>query len=137
MTWIITITIALVLTLALAAIAGFARAAARAGKAPQPSHAIPAGDIGVAALTCHPGWEPAYILDATTIGGNLIIRTAAPDGRQTGLVIPACVPEALVSMSSLLALDGTPLTAEALASAITASRAGTIIAIRASKETLS
>lgn len=119
------------LALALAAVTGLARAAARAGKAPQPSGApIPAGDIGVAALSCQPGWEPAYVLDATVAGGRLIIRTAAPDGRQTGLVLPADNPAALASVSSLLALDDTPLDVTAIASSITASRAGTIIAIR-------
>lgn len=135
MIWIAVVSPAL---LALVAVAGLARAAARAGAAPQPPSApIPAGDIGTAALSCRPGWEPAYILGATVTGGRLIILTAAPDGRQTGLVIPAGVPAALASVSSLLALDGAPLTAEALAASITASRAGTAIAIRTSEEDLS
>lgn len=131
MIWII---IAPALALALAA-AGFARAAAKARTAPQPSNTtIPAGDIGPACLACQPGWESAHILDATVAYGSLIIRTAAPDGRQTGLVLPADAPAALASVSSLVALDGTPITAEALASAITASRVGTVIAIRTAQE---
>lgn len=124
--------------LSLVAVAVLARAAARASKAPQPTNAtIPCGDIGGAALSCRPGWEPAYILDATVAAGRLIIRTAGPDGKQTGLVLPAGVPAALASVSSLLALDDTPLDASALASSITAGRAGTIIAIRTAKEELS
>ena len=135
MIWII---IAPALALALVAAALFARAAARANKAPQPSGApILAGDIGPACLACLPGWEPAYILDATVAGGNFIIRTSVPGGKQTGLVLPADVPEALASMSSLLALDDTPVTAEALASAVTVCRAGTVIAIRSTQEALS
>ena len=135
MIWIAVVSPAL---LTLVTVAALARAAARASKAPQPTNAtIPCGDIGVAALSCRPGWEPAYILDATAADGRLIIRTTAPDGGQTGLVLPADVPAALAAVSSLLALDDTPLDASALASAITTSRAGTIIAIRTTKEELS
>lgn len=118
--------------LAVVAVAGFARAAARPAPAPQPtSSPIPAGDIGVAALACRPGWEPASILGASAdADGRLIIRTIGPDGARTGLVVPAGIPAALASVSSLLAIDDTPLDARSIASAITASRAGTIIAIR-------
>lgn len=134
MIWIIPAAVAV---LALTA-AGLARAAVRAGTHPQPSHGpIPAGDIGVAALACRPGWRHAYILDAyVDAGGHLIIVTAGPDGAKTGLIIPSDVPAALASVSSLLALD-TPLDARSLASAITASRAGTVIAIRITEEDLS
>lgn len=132
MIWII---IAPALALALVAAAGFARAAARARTAPQPtSTPIPAGDIGPACLACWPGWEPAHVLDAHVAGGSLIIRTAGPDGRQTGLVIPAGVPQALDAFARLFALDDAPLDPAALASSITARRAGTIIAIHTTQE---
>lgn len=135
MIWII---IAPALALALVAVAGFARAAARARTAPQPSHTtIPAGDIGHASLACQPGWEPAYILDAHVAGGMLIIRTAGSNGAQTGLVIPAAAPQALYAFARLLALDDASLDPAAIASSITASRAGTVIAIRTAPEALS
>lgn len=132
MIWTIT---ASALALALVAVAGFARAAARAGTAPQPTSApILAGDIGPACLACRPGWEPARILGSYTVGDSLIIRTVGPDGTQTGLVIPADVPEALDAFVRLLALDGPPTAPDAIASSITARRAGTVIAIRATQE---
>lgn len=130
------ISIAPALALALVAAAGFARAAARARTAPQPSHTpIPAGDIGPACLACRPGWEPAHILDAALDDGSLIIRTAGPDGIKTGLVIPQH-PRAMDAFARLLALDDGSLDPAALASAITARRAGTIIAIRTTQEEL-
>ena len=127
MIWII---IAPALALALVAAAGFARART----APQPSHApIPTGDIGHACFACRPGWEPAHILGATVVDGSLIIRTVAPDGTQTGLVIPP-LPRAMDAFARLLALEDGSLDPDALASSITARRAGTIIAIRTTQE---
>lgn len=121
--------------LALAGAAGLARASARPAPAPQPESTgrkvrlAPAGDIGVAALACRPGWELACILDATIAGGSLIIRTVAPSGRKTGLVLPANNLRVLSAAASLLAVDAPPV-AGSLAATITATRAGTVIAIR-------
>lgn len=134
MTWIIAI--ALAATLVLVA-AGFARAAARARTAPQPtSTPIPAGDIGPACLACQPGWEPAFILGADGSQTGLIIRTAGADGARTGLIIPPD-PRAMAAFARLTALEDTPADPVALASSITARRAGTIIAIRTTQEELS
>lgn len=129
MIWII---VAFGPVLGLVAALMFTRAASR--PAPASPATIPAGDIGAAALSCQPGWEPAYILDATTTDSKLIIRTVDQDGRRTGLVLPADNEAALYAMSRLLALEGTPLAAEALAAAITSSRAGTVIATHTTEE---